>query len=93
MIAQAEKVQADEGVRLTPSACFIRSGAESRVQMVADADIQVLELILQLAGGDLRKAITYLQTAQRLHSAGNDVTSITAISSEFSFFLSVAPCA
>ena len=43
-------------------------------------------MILQLASGDLRKAITYLQTAQRLHSASTNPTAITAMSSEHYFF-------
>jgi DNA polymerase III delta prime subunit len=43
---------------------------------------QVLPLILELAGGDLRKAITYLQTAQRLHGALDPPTPISANSSE-----------
>jgi DNA polymerase III delta prime subunit len=39
-------------------------------------------LILNLAGGDLRKAITYLQTAQRLHAAAVPPEPISAISSK-----------
>ncbi|KAK4686073.1 replication factor C subunit 2/4, partial [Tremellales sp. Uapishka_1] len=57
----------------------------ARVQMIAGAegvqmDDGVLPLILELAGGDLRKAITYMQTAQRLHGATSPPTAITAIS-------------
>lgn len=48
---------------------------------VQSADEQVLRLILELASGDLRKAITYLQTAQRLHSVTQPPSSITAESS------------
>lgn len=43
--------------------------------------MQVLPLILELASGDLRKAITYLQTAQRLHAASTPPTPITSMSS------------
>lgn len=42
----------------------------------------MLQLILELASGDLRKAITFLQTAQRLHSAGSSPTPITSMSSK-----------
>lgn len=48
-----------------------------------NADPGVIELILRLAGGDLRKAITYLQTAQRLHQASEPPTPITAMSGEY----------
>jgi replication factor C subunit 2/4 len=48
-----------------------------------------LELILKLAGGDLRKAITYLQTAQRLHAAAVPPEPVSAISSEFTCTASV----
>ncbi len=41
----------------------------------------MLPLILELASGDLRKAITYLQTAQRLHGATDPPTPITSMSS------------
>ena len=47
-----------------------------------NADEGVLELILRLANGDLRKAITYLQTAQRLHGSTNPPTPVSTISSE-----------
>jgi replication factor C subunit 2/4 len=70
MIAQAEGVTADPGVSF------------ASVQPKTDIE-QVLELILKLANGDLRKAITYLQTAQRLHSAGGTPTPITTMSSKF----------
>ena len=46
--------------------------------------MQVIPLILELAGGDLRKAITYMQTGQRLHGAQKPPTPITADSSESS---------
>lgn len=41
----------------------------------------MISLILELAGGDLRKAITYLQTAQRLHSSIEPPTPVSALSS------------
>lgn len=64
-----------------------QSSSQARIEMIANnegvqADPGVLELILQLAGGDLRKAITYLQTAQRLHQASDPPTPITAMSGE-----------
>ncbi|KAL1411793.1 Subunit of heteropentameric Replication factor C (RF-C) [Vanrija albida] len=59
--------------------------SHARIEMIAQAEnVQmepgVLELILKLSGGDLRKAITYLQTAQRLHSASEPPTPINTIS-------------
>ncbi|KAG7571223.1 hypothetical protein FFLO_00896 [Filobasidium floriforme] len=59
------------------------SSTMQRVQMIAEAesvkiDDGVIPLILELAGGDLRKAITYMQTGQRLHGAQNPPTPITA---------------
>ncbi|WVQ78903.1 hypothetical protein IAT38_000994 [Cryptococcus sp. DSM 104549] len=62
-----------------------QGSTQARIDMIAHAeDVRaedgVLELILQLAGGDLRKAITYLQTAQRLHSASDPPTPISAMS-------------
>lgn len=65
-----------------------QSSSQARIEMIAEnegvqADPGVLELILQLAGGDLRKAITYLQTAQRLHQASDPPTPITAMSGKF----------
>ncbi|ORY29785.1 putative DNA replication factor [Naematelia encephala] len=62
-----------------------QGSSQARVEMIASAEgVQaedgVLPLILQLAGGDLRKAITYLQTAQRLHGAIDPPTPITAMS-------------
>jgi replication factor C subunit 2/4 len=39
-----------------------------------------------LANGDLRKAITYLQTAQRLHTAGDSPTPISVMSSKPSVY-------
>ncbi|CAK9785503.1 putative DNA replication factor [Cutaneotrichosporon oleaginosum] len=59
--------------------------SQARIEMIAsaegvNAEPGVLELILKLANGDLRKAITYLQTAQRLHSASNPPTPITTMS-------------
>jgi replication factor C subunit 2/4 len=71
MIASAEGVDAEDGVSLMYRG---RLRAHSKRK-------QVLELILRLASGDLRKAITYLQTAQRLHSASNPPTPITSMSS------------
>ncbi|CAD6566974.1 MAG: hypothetical protein TREMPRED_003212 [Tremellales sp. Tagirdzhanova-0007] len=58
---------------------------EKRIEMIAAAeevvaDDGVLPLILELANGDLRKGITYLQTAQRLHGATNPPTPITSVS-------------
>lgn len=47
-----------------------------------EADLQVLQLILELANGDLRKAITFLQTAQRLHGATNPPTPVSTLSSK-----------
>jgi replication factor C subunit 2/4 len=44
--------------------------------------LQVLQLILELANGDLRKAITFLQTAQRLHGATNPPTPVSTLSSK-----------
>lgn len=66
-----------------------QSSSQARIEMIAgnegvDADPGVLELILKLAGGDLRKAITYLQTAQRLHQTSDPPTPITAMSGESS---------
>ncbi|EJT48309.1 DNA replication factor (activator 1 subunit) [Trichosporon asahii var. asahii CBS 2479] len=66
-----------------------QSSSQARMEMIAEnegvqADPGVLELILQLAGGDLRKAITYLQTAQRLHQASDPPTPITAMSGKSS---------
>lgn len=58
---------------------------------VAALTPQVLELILKLSGGDLRKAITYLQTAQRLHAASEPPTPINAISGELPFFFRLGP--
>ena len=66
----------------------LESGSsQARIEMIANAegvqtDPGVLPLILDLAGGDLRKAITYLQTAQRLHSAGDSPTPVSALSSQ-----------
>lgn len=62
--------------------------SQARIEMIAsaegvDAEPGVLELILRLANGDLRKAITYLQTAQRLHSASKPPTPISDMSGEF----------
>ncbi|KAL7424660.1 Subunit of heteropentameric Replication factor C (RF-C) [Cryptotrichosporon argae] len=62
-----------------------QGSSQARIEMIAqaegvDADDGVLPLILQLASGDLRKAITYLQTAQRLHGASKLPTPITALS-------------
>ncbi|KAI9632767.1 putative DNA replication factor [Dioszegia hungarica] len=62
-----------------------QSSSQARIEMIAQAegvktDDGVLELILNLAGGDLRKAITYLQTAQRLHAAAVPPEPISAIS-------------
>jgi replication factor C subunit 2/4 len=68
MIANAEGVQSEDGVS---SFMIVSWGL---------ADVQVLPLILELAGGDLRKAITYLQTAQRLHTASDEPTPISALS-------------
>ncbi|ORX35260.1 putative DNA replication factor [Kockovaella imperatae] len=61
------------------------TSSQSRIEMIANAegvnvDSGVLELILQLADGDLRKAITYLQTAQRLHSATTPPTPVSNMS-------------
>jgi replication factor C subunit 2/4 len=74
MIANAEGVQTDDGVSWT-----------SNRSVQAQADLQVLQLILELANGDLRKAITYLQTAQRLHGATNPPTPVSTLSSESPF--------
>lgn len=71
MIAGAEGVQADDGVS-TPF----------RGAIGGELIWQVLQLILELANGDLRKAITYLQTAQRLHGATKPPTPISAMSSQ-----------
>ncbi|WWC96824.1 hypothetical protein V866_003699 [Kwoniella sp. B9012] len=62
-----------------------QSSTQARIEMIAEnegvqAEDGVLPLILELAGGDLRKAITYLQTAQRLHGATEPPTPITALS-------------
>nr|XP_031857673.1 replication factor C subunit 4 [Kwoniella shandongensis]KAA5524745.1 replication factor C subunit 4 [Kwoniella shandongensis] len=62
-----------------------QGSTQARIEMIAkaegvDAEDGVLPLILELAGGDLRKAITYLQTAQRLHSATEPPTPISSIS-------------
>lgn len=48
----------------------------------------VLPLILELSGGDMRKAITYLQTGQRLHQAQTIPTPISSESSALSVFAS-----
>lgn len=55
---------------------------QARVEMIAraenvDVEEGVIPLILELAGGDLRKAITFLQTGQRLHAAQNPPTPIS----------------
>lgn len=48
-----------------------------------DTDLdQVLPLILELSGGDMRKAITYMQTGQRLHQAQTKPTPLSTESSE-----------
>lgn len=52
----------------------------------------MLSLILELAGGDLRKAITYLQTAQRLHSSIESPTPVSALSSTCFFVLQQQAC-
>ncbi|KAK8861694.1 hypothetical protein IAR55_002517 [Kwoniella newhampshirensis] len=62
-----------------------QGSTQARIEMIAhaegvNAEDGVLPLILELAGGDLRKAITYLQTAQRLHSATEPPTPISSIS-------------
>ncbi|KAK1927859.1 activator 1 41 kda subunit [Papiliotrema laurentii] len=62
-----------------------QGSSQARIEMIAsaegvDAEDGVLPLILELAGGDLRKAITYLQTAQRLHSASKPPTQISKLS-------------
>ncbi|WWC68510.1 uncharacterized protein I206_102439 [Kwoniella pini CBS 10737] len=62
-----------------------QNSTQARIEMIAQnegvqAEDGVLNLILQLAGGDLRKAITYLQTAQRLHGAIEPPTPIFALS-------------
>ena len=71
MIASAEGVHADDG-----------AGRCIRMVMAGADAPQVLPLILELASGDLRKAITYLQTAQRLHAASDPPTPITSMSSQ-----------
>ncbi|KAI5452444.1 Subunit of heteropentameric Replication factor C (RF-C) [Naganishia albida] len=58
------------------------SSTRARVEMIADAeqvklDDGVVPLILDLSGGDMRKAITFMQTGQRLHSTQNPPTPIT----------------
>ncbi|WVQ77362.1 hypothetical protein IAR50_007047 [Cryptococcus sp. DSM 104548] len=62
-----------------------QGSTQARMDMIAkaegvDTEEGVLQLILELAGGDLRKAITYLQTGQRLHAASNPPTPISALS-------------
>ncbi|KAJ9126458.1 hypothetical protein QFC24_002201 [Naganishia onofrii] len=59
------------------------SSTRARIQMIAEAenvqmDDEVVPLILELSGGDMRKAITFMQTGQRLHSAQTPPTPITA---------------
>ncbi|KAJ9099909.1 hypothetical protein QFC21_003914 [Naganishia friedmannii] len=59
------------------------SSTRARIQMIAEAenvqmDEEVVPLILELSGGDMRKAITFMQTGQRLHSAQTPPTPITA---------------
>ncbi|GHJ89662.1 hypothetical protein NliqN6_6064 [Naganishia liquefaciens] len=58
------------------------SSTRARVEMIADAenvklDDGVVPLILDLSGGDMRKAITFMQTGQRLHSTQSPPTPIT----------------
>ena len=77
MIAGAEGVQADDGVSV-----YELEELSLFPQVELTLALQVLTLILQLANGDLRKAITFLQTAQRLHSATDPPTPISSISSE-----------
>ncbi|KAL0242124.1 hypothetical protein I308_105753 [Cryptococcus tetragattii IND107] len=62
-----------------------QESTRARMDMIAEnegvqTDPGVLSLILELAGGDLRKAITYLQTAQRLHSSIESPTPVSALS-------------
>ncbi|RXK35234.1 replication factor C subunit 2/4 [Tremella mesenterica] len=62
-----------------------QGSSQARMEMIVKAegvDIEdgVLDRILELAGGDLRKAITFLQTAQRLHGATSPPTPISAMS-------------
>nr|ODN85576.1 replication factor C subunit 2/4 [Cryptococcus depauperatus CBS 7841] len=62
-----------------------QESTRARIEMIAAAESVetepgVLQLILSLAGGDLRKAITYLQTAQRLHGAVEPPTPVSSLS-------------
>jgi DNA polymerase III delta prime subunit len=78
MIAEAENVQMDDEVG---QYCLYRI----RVRIVnreKSSFKQVVPLILELSGGDMRKAITFMQTGQRLHSAQTPPTPITADSSK-----------
>ena len=68
MIADAENVKLDDGVR----SCIVFP-----VVLMLINRIQVVPLILDLSGGDMRKAITFMQTGQRLHSTQSPPTPIT----------------
>lgn len=62
-----------------------QGSTRARMEMIAEnegvqTDPGVISLILELAGGDLRKAITYLQTAQRLHSSIEPPMPVSALS-------------
>ncbi|PWN38145.1 P-loop containing nucleoside triphosphate hydrolase protein [Meira miltonrushii] len=55
---------------------------KDRLQSIADAEHVafeegVLDTLIKTSDGDLRRAITYLQSASRLHSAGEKTTPIT----------------
>lgn len=61
------------------------SSTKTRLEMIASAesvsfeDSSVLDTLITTSDGDLRRAITYLQSASRLHSiTGDDKTSVTS---------------
>ncbi|SPC65250.1 probable RFC2 - DNA replication factor C, 41 KD subunit [Ustilago sp. UG-2017b] len=61
------------------------SSTKTRLEMIAGAESvsfqnsSVLDTLITTSDGDLRRAITYLQSASRLHSiAGDDKTSVTS---------------
>lgn len=74
MIAESEGVKMDDGVSDKP---HFAEGPNTDLMSG-----QVLPLILELSGGDMRKAITYMQTGQRLHQAQSKPTPLSKESSE-----------